>query len=138
MDFTVKKYISLLRYLQLKDYYFQTFTKFLQSPQEKTIVLRHDVDRSPKNALRLAKLENEYGIRSSYYFRIVKKSNDPDIIKAIANLGHEIGYHYEDLSITNGNKHLAIKYFKKIKLKGLSRLPSPSSLFNFFKISPSA
>ncbi len=65
------------------------------------------------NALRLARLEKEQGINSSYYFRIVKKSNDPGIIKAIVELGHEVGYHYEDFSIANGNKQIAIEYFKK-------------------------
>lgn len=74
--------------------------------------MRHDVDRLPMNALRLARLEKEQGINSCYYFRIVKKSNDPEVIKAIADLGHEIGYHYEDFSIANGNKQIAIEYFK--------------------------
>jgi hypothetical protein len=45
----------------------------------------------------MAELEAEMGIKASYYFRI-PKTFKPEIIKKIANLGHEIGYHYENLS----------------------------------------
>lgn len=113
MDFTIKQYTELLTSLQSQGYFFQLFKEFINKPKNKGVVLRHDVDRLPMNALRLARLEKEQGIHSSYYFRIVKKSNDPDVIKTIADLGHEIGYHYEDLSMANGNKHIAIEYFKK-------------------------
>lgn len=40
------------------------------------------------------------------------ESNDPEIIRAIAALGHEIGYHYEDLSLANGDKQEAIRLFE--------------------------
>lgn len=50
-----------------------------------------------------AKSENESGINGSYYFRIVPKSYNESIIKEIAESGHEIGYHYEDLPLAKGN-----------------------------------
>ena len=56
------------------------------------------MDRKPGNALVIGKFEKEAGIRASYYFRIVKESYDENIIKKIAEMGHEIGYHYENLS----------------------------------------
>jgi len=56
------------------------------------------VDRKPGNALKMARLEDEMGIRATYFFRIVKESYDEDIIRQIAEMGHEIGYHYENLS----------------------------------------
>ena len=52
------------------------------------------------NSLRTAQLENELGIRGTYYFRIVPESFDDKVIKQIYDLGHEIGYHYEDVSLT--------------------------------------
>jgi hypothetical protein len=61
----------------------------------------------------MAKLENDLGIQSSYYFRSVPFVFKPDIIKQIAALGHEIGYHYEDLSLTNGDVEKAYESFKK-------------------------
>lgn len=66
------------------------------SPQQ-ICILRHDVDRLPQNSLATAKIENELDIKGTYYFRIVPKSFDKNIIKKIADLGHEIGYHYEDV-----------------------------------------
>ena len=47
----------------------------------------------------MAELEAQMGVKASYYFRIGKGSNQPECIKRIAALGHEIGYHYEDMSL---------------------------------------
>ncbi|MDA3781326.1 MAG: hypothetical protein PF487_14030 [Bacteroidales bacterium] len=80
------------------------------------ILIRHDVDRKPYNALDMAKLENELGISSTYYFRYKKHTFLPKIIKKIQSLGHEIGYHYENLSDSNGNMDIALEDFRS-KLK---------------------
>lgn len=112
MDFTLKAYKTLLHTIRNSGYVFQTFEDFIVDPMEKVIVLRHDVDERPENALKMAELENALGIRATYYFRVVKISNNPDIIKKIVKLGHEIGYHYEDLSLNNGNIEKAVKSFK--------------------------
>jgi hypothetical protein len=70
-----------------------------QSFIQSVIALRHDVDRSPNYALKTAQIEHDLGIRGSYYFRIVPESFDAGIIERIAELGHEIGYHYEDVDL---------------------------------------
>jgi len=127
MDFTLKKYKQLLEILIAKRYTFVRFDEFVKSEtsdvkserqeasgeqrpfgstqDERTLsdqpyalcILRHDVDREPGNSLATAKIESELGIKSTYYFRIVPESFDEKIIKKIAGLGHEIGYHYEEL-----------------------------------------
>lgn len=113
-DFTLLMYKQLLISLQKKGYSFITFEDFLTtSPTGKQIILRHDVDDLPYNSLDTAKLEHKLGIKAVYYFRIVKKSNYPEVIKSIAELGHEIGYHYEDMAIANGNVEKAISDFEK-------------------------
>ena len=53
------------------------------------------------------------GVKASYYFRIVEESNKPDVIREIAALGHEIGYHYEDMAICDGDVQKAFDHFKK-------------------------
>ena len=98
MDFTLKTYKKLIQELLTSGYSFQTLQEYIQNPKEKVVILRHDVDRLPENALVIAKIEKEAGIRASYYFRIVKESYDEDVIRQIAKIGHEIGYHYENLS----------------------------------------
>jgi len=77
-----------------------TFSGFLGHPGQKSVILRHDVDKRKMNSLQTAILEKELGIIGTYYFRVVPGSFDEDVIKQIAGLGHEIGYHYEDVSLT--------------------------------------
>ena len=133
MDFTLKTYQQLLETLIEKNYHFLIVEEYFnhqvallqsrsiaKSLPRPLVLLRHDVDRKPQNALRMAKLENKLGIKTSYYFRIVPESYDENIIKQIADLGHEIGYHYENLSqaeILIKNLKLKIKNSKKHKEK---------------------
>lgn len=98
-DFTLETFTLLLQALKSQGYTFQTFRDFLKAPAPKAIVLRHDVDARKLNSLQTAQLEAKLGIAGTYNFRMVPQSFDPDIIREIAALGHEIGYHYEDLAM---------------------------------------
>ncbi|MDR1543513.1 MAG: hypothetical protein LBS50_03695 [Prevotellaceae bacterium] len=91
-----------------------TFEQFCSGKTaEKFVILRHDVDLKAENSLETAKIENLLGICASYYFCIIPQSDKPHIIKQIAELGHEIGYHYEDLSLFKGDKKKAIAHFEQ-------------------------
>jgi hypothetical protein len=61
----------------------------------------------------MAKLEHRLGVKATYYFRAIPQTLKLDIINEIANLGHEIGYHYESLAETNGDHENAIVDFEK-------------------------
>lgn len=111
-DFTIDIYSKLLIRLKQEGYNFQRIEDFITQPLERVVMLRHDVDLRNYAALRLAKAEARLGIKSTYYFRVVKQSYDPEIIRHIVELGHEIGYHYEDLALHNGDYDLAIKSFE--------------------------
>lgn len=112
-DFTLKTYRVLLEAFLQAGYRFQTFEEFMEHPAEgKVIVMRHDVDELAKNALKMAKVEHRLGIRATYFFRIVKQSNVPEVIREIVKMGHEVGYHYEDLSIADGDMAKAMETFK--------------------------
>jgi len=104
MDFTLSSYKQLISTLQARSFCFQTFEEFIQDPKEKVLILRHDVDKLPGNALTMARLEEEAGVRASYYFRIIPETFKPEIIREIAGLGHEIGYHYEDLVLSSSGQ----------------------------------
>lgn len=99
MDFTLKIYNALLDKLLKQDFNFQTFQEFLEVQLQRVIVLRHDVDKLPQNAHIFAKIQHELGIKGTYFFRIVPESFNIEIIDQIAKLGHEIGYHYEDIDL---------------------------------------
>ncbi len=113
MDFTLTKYQNLLKALQYKGFVFQTFADFLKQPSEKAVILRHDVDKLPGNALKMAKLEHSMGINGTYFFRTVKTVWNEQIIRQIAGFGHEIAYHYENLSAAKGNYEKAILNFEE-------------------------
>ena len=127
MDFTLTKYKQLLSTLQQRGFSFQTFEQFLKGPASKSIVLRHDVDLLPYNSLAFAKIQAERGIIGSYFFRAVPESWDEQVIKEIADLGHEIGYHYENLTTCNGDIDKAYKDFT-INLEKLRKLASVSTI----------
>jgi hypothetical protein len=97
MDFTLNQYKPLLEALLKQGFSFQTFEGFVVKPKPRVLVLRHDVDKRPQNSLRFAKIQAALGIKGTYYFRMHKHSYNKELIKAIADLGHEIGYHYETM-----------------------------------------
>ena len=117
LDFTLKKYITLLQALEGASYRFITFEHYCSEKETlseaRFVVLRHDVDMKAENSLAMANIEHSLGIRASYYFRSVEQSNKPEIIKAIADLGHEIGYHYEDMVLCEGDAEKAIRHFEE-------------------------
>ena len=97
-DFTLHTYKRLLETLLSKNYSFQAFSQYLKEPAHRSVILRHDVDAKKMNSLETARMEYEMGIVGTYYFRMVPGSFDEDVIRKIHKLGHEIGYHYEDVS----------------------------------------
>ncbi len=99
-----KSYPNILR--------FDDYFTFDPKP-ESFCLIRHDVDRRPHNALRMAELEHSVGLKATYFFRTKKHTFISDTISAIASLGHEIGYHYESLSDVRGNMEKAIEDFGK-------------------------
>jgi hypothetical protein len=102
MDFTLKQYNKLLNSIGSGD--FRLISK--------GNIIRHDVDRSLKNALLMAQMEAKKKIRTTYYFRVPYTFNER-IINKIYNLGHEVGFHYEVLDKAKGDFEKAIKIFKK-------------------------
>lgn len=113
-DFSLKIYKELLLAILQADYLYYTFEDWCDGKaQGRYVILRHDVDLKAANSLATAQIEAELGIRASYYFRVVPQSNQPEIIQAIAALGHEIGYHYEDMSLFNGDATQSIEHFKQ-------------------------
>ncbi len=111
-DFTVHRFRQLCETIS-STYPTVTITEYLNNKHpERFILMRHDVDRMPGHSLTTAKIEQELGIRATYYFRSIKSVFKPNIIRKIRDMGHEIGYHYETLSETDGNPKEAIDLFR--------------------------
>ena len=117
LDFTLLTYRKLLEALKEHGYVFITFEQYCQVSAERLpkrfVILRHDVDLRAKNSLATAQIEHELELQASYYFRVVSESNQPEVIREIAALGHEIGYHYEDMAIMHGDTEKALAHFQE-------------------------
>lgn len=128
-DFSLDIYRELLESLQKAGYELISYAEYCKGRRaEKFVILRHDVDAKPENSLRTAQIEHSIGARATYYFRTPESGcydqqgiqagshknqlSLPDAIRAIAKLGHEIGYHYEDMSLCHGDVEKAYTHFE--------------------------
>jgi hypothetical protein len=98
-EFTLDSYTTLLQYL--REIY--TITPFCSASKTNvpSLILRHDIDYSIENALRMARIERNLEIKSTYFVLIkcefydaFEDKNVADL-KEISKLGHEIGLHFE-------------------------------------------
>jgi len=98
-DFTEQHYRELLR-VAAKTYSFTTFTDAFSAPG-RPLIWRHDVDLSVHRAARLAAIEWEEGVHATYLFSPhspfynVLEREVAGRIRAIADLGHSVGLHFD-------------------------------------------
>jgi hypothetical protein len=112
-DFTLMAFRELLNEIFRAKYNVVTFEQYLRSKKDgKIIILRHDVDKNPLRSLRTAEMENELEINGTYYFRVRNGKCPGKVIGRVAQLGHEIGYHYDDLNATGGIIEEALASFQ--------------------------
>lgn len=72
-------------------------------PQPPAVIFRFDVDYRSQHAVRLASILARRGLRGTFYFRRHPAGFNHAAIRAVAALGHEIGYHYETLDRCGGD-----------------------------------
>jgi hypothetical protein len=97
--FNPKNYIRIIEYLGRV----YKIVPFGEIPKEEVpyLVLRHDVDASLEKALKMAKIEHQMGVKSTYFVWLSGPLYNPFegrnvcIMKEICALGHEIGLHYD-------------------------------------------
>jgi hypothetical protein len=114
-DFTYQAYADLLDAGLDAGYEFLTVREYLSSSSlpEQFLVLRHDVDRKPWNALQMARIEALRDVPSTYYVRAIDKTFKPDLMAELAELGHEVGYHYEEMDTADGDVATAHADFER-------------------------
>ncbi len=114
-DFTLRVYSNYISAIKSSYKTILRFDEFfiLNEKPDEFCLIRHDIDRKPDNALKMARLEYNAGIRATYYFRTKQHLFFPDLIRQIADFGHEIGYHYESLTDSGGDFSSAFVDFEK-------------------------
>ena len=102
MRFTYTAYGDLLRLLKQQQYSFQDYHTY--AGVRRCVILRHDIDQSPLAALKMAQLEAEEGVRSTYFLLLRTDFYNPaskailSAVQQIYALGHEIGLHFDEMA----------------------------------------
>lgn len=97
VEFTYDWYQEYLDHLLAEGCDFRTFH---QQPVDGSVHLRHDVDLSLTDALRMARIEAERGIQSTYCILLSSPLYNPldgknaVTVREIEALGHDIGLHF--------------------------------------------
>lgn len=97
LQFTYETYATFLTELQSRGYEFASYGGTLAEGQ---ILLRHDVDWSPSRAVRMAELEAENDVTSTYFvllsspFYNALYEETRAAIDRITDLGHDVGLHF--------------------------------------------
>ena len=96
-DFTEQGYVDALN-LAKANWQFESFGTSSTCPH---VLWRHDIDVSPHRAVRLAQLESEHGVKATHFFLLhsefysCMERSVRDRMRLIANLGHDIGLHFD-------------------------------------------
>jgi hypothetical protein len=144
--FSHKLYSETIERAKGHGYEFPTLSELKAGSRSrpKFLLLRHDIDVSPGYALRMAQLEYELGVKSSYYVLVHSLYYNPaasphwDALRKIAAMGFEIGLHYETdffenrgLDPLEGILHdvTALENILQIKIRSVSQHRPASSTF---------
>ena len=94
-----REYGPLLAYALHRGYRVMSLERFVTDPptdDPPLLVLRHDVDQHPRSSLRMAAIEREAGVTSTWYFRW--RTADARVIRRLRGDGFGVGLHYETLT----------------------------------------
>ncbi len=101
-DFTETRYGALLERARARF----AFCGFADELQRDGVALwRHDIDFSPQRALALARIERKLQVKATYFVLLGSAFYNPfepsvrDLLRAILDLGHDLGLHYDAASL---------------------------------------
>lgn len=98
--FTIDNYRKQLELALENGFQFILFTDDFQKDR-KEILWRHDVEFSPDVALKMARIESELGVTTTYFFQLhsefynILERYFSDMLLKIKSLGHHIGLHFD-------------------------------------------
>lgn len=114
MDFTYKAYKGMIEKLLDKNYEISDYKNYKE--KKKVVILRHDIDTSLEKALRIAEIEKELNVYSTYFillstdFYNINSEKSLKIVKEIKRLGGKIGLHFDEKKYKINDQEDYIKY----------------------------
>lgn len=102
MEFTYTAYRNLLSLLRQGGYAFTGYHDYQAHPR--CVILRHDIDNSLPQALRLAEIEATEGVHSTWFVLLRTDFYNPASaasqrqLRRIRELGHELGLHFDEMA----------------------------------------
>lgn len=108
MEFTYAAYKNMISLLKEHGYTFCNYLNYRE--YDKSVIIRHDVDRDPEKALAFSEMEREAGIATTYsvlitsnFYNVFSKKNR-DILRKICENGHSIGLHFDETQYYHSDK----------------------------------
>lgn len=122
MKFTYESYKMMLKNLMDKGYSFKNYLNW--DEEEKTVILRHDVDNSLKKAVLLSEVEKEMSVHGATYFVLlstnfynVHSKESRNCISNIIRNGGSIGLHFDEAQYDISSEEELKEYVcKEIKI----------------------
>lgn len=124
--FTIEHYREIIRLTRDLGFEF-ILHKDEYVEDRKDTIWRHDVEFSPLQALKMARIEHEFEAKTTYFFQTHSENYNiyekyfSDILREIASLGHHIGLHFDshywnvqDVSSLNKCIEIDKDYFNKV------------------------
>jgi hypothetical protein len=106
-SFSYTHYRTIIRRAKEREYRIMQMREYTQArPSQRVLLLRHDIDTHPECAERLARVERDLGVRSTYFVRVHTDMYNPfgfrvyPILRNILEMGHEIGLHFENTDMS--------------------------------------
>ena len=95
MPYTFDAYRSFVESFRESGHAFSGF----EDLPDRAVVLRHDVDLSPANAVEMARLEADLGVETTYCFMLTTPAYDVldhvEDLETIQSLGHDVELHFD-------------------------------------------
>ena len=100
MKFTYDSYRKLIGLLRQGGYSFADYHTYAET--EHPVILRHDIDISIEKSVTLAELEQELGVKSTWFVLVTSdfynaaSRHSRECLLRIKHMGHEIGLHFDE------------------------------------------
>ena len=99
-NFTYDEYRAVLE-LAYKHNVITSFNRYREGYKDNQLILRHDIDFSVEMAYEVAKINYEMNVDATFFFMITNShyncldKKNRTLIKCIANMGFEVGLHFD-------------------------------------------